>query len=122
MSNALTKGMVKEKIDYAETKLTQCFDMLLDIKHARENFADAIMNFQITLAECLYDLMQFYHLLQNKNKTIISQKNKIEEHEFLKLIKTNTKFINIVSNTIKIGKALGDAFVWFFYHKNWKCQ
>lgn len=53
----ITKDMIKAKIDIAEVTLSKCFDMLLDMKHARENLGDSIMNFQITLAECLYDLM-----------------------------------------------------------------
>ena len=45
----ITKDMVKAKIDIAEVTLYKCFDMLLDMKHARDRLGDSLMNFQITL-------------------------------------------------------------------------
>jgi len=114
----ITKDMVKAKIDIAEVTLYKCFDMLLDMKHARDRLGDSLMNFQITLAECLYDLMQFYHELQNEKKDLISKKSSIDKGVFSSAMKTNADFIEVVKNTIKIGKTMGDAFAWFFYHKS----
>lgn len=114
----ITKDMIKAKIDIAEVTLSKCFDMLLDMKHARENLGDSIMNFQITLAECLYDLMQFYHQLQAEKKRLILQKRSMDKTTFSTIMKTNADFIEMVKKTIKIGKTMGDAFAWFFYYKS----
>ena len=74
MKELITKEKVKEKIDNANMILNQCFNMLMDIKHARNNLLDSMLNFQPLLAECLYELMSFYQELKTEEKTLYTTK------------------------------------------------
>ena len=113
-----TKDDVKCIIDSAEKILYECFEMLLSLKHARDNLGDIILTFQPKLAECLYNLMQFYHKLKSENKDLISQKSSYDAVDFSKAMAENASFQRIIKTTIEIGKSLGDAYAWFFFRDN----
>ena len=118
MYSLISEETVKRNIDAAEEILNKCFGMLMEIKHASDTLGDAIMNFQLLLADCLYDMMGFYQELQAEKDFIISQKSKWEQVLFKDAITTNAKYLKVVKEVITIGKTLGDAFSWFFYSKN----
>ena len=110
--------VVREKIDCAEKILHECFNMLLDFKHARGDIDNILTNFQPKLAECLYDLMLFYQKLCREKDNLISSKGDYENNEFATIMSINASFLEIVKKTIEIGKNLGDAYAWFFYRNN----
>lgn len=114
----ISSKTVKEKIDSAEIVLQECFDMLLDFKHARNNLGHALTSFQPKLAECLYELMEFYQELDCEKDRMISAKDSFSNESFVEIMRNNALFSEIVSNAIEIGKSLGDAFVWFFFRNN----
>ena len=118
MSNLITKEQVNTIIDTAEETLNKCFNMLMDIKHASNALGDALMNFQPSLSDCLYEMMGVYQELQAEKNFIISQKSMWEPAVFKDAITTNAKHLKVIKETITIGKTLGDAFAWFFYSKN----
>lgn len=118
MDLIVAEETVKEKVNLAESILDKCFNMLLDIKHATESLGKAIVEFQPLLADCLLALMEFYHELQGEKKIFISQKETYSPDEFAICMQSNAKHLKIIGECIKIGKSLGDAFAWFFYHKN----
>lgn len=109
---------VQAEITKAEKTLRKCFDMLIEFRHGRGDF-DAILNdFQPMLAECLYELMQFYHKLQTEKKQLIGDKHNYNQKEFSALMSSNASYAKVVSQTIQLGKSLGDAFAWFFFREN----
>ena len=77
-----------------------------------------MLNFQPKLADCLYALMQFYQDLQAEKRKLISSKGQYDADQFSKVMATNGAFSKMVSEVIKIGKNLGDAFAWLFYNQN----
>ena len=109
---------VKNKIDTAEVILKECFDMLLEFKQGEGNFGAILYDFQPKLADCLYDLMSFYKMLQNEKQQLIATKNHYDKKEFSELMSRNASFSKTVSKTIELGKNLGDAFAWFFFCDN----
>ena len=109
---------VKNKIDSAEVILKECFDMLLEFKQGEGNFGAILYDFQPKLADCLYDLMSFYKMLQNEKQQLIATKNHYDKKEFSELMSRNASFSKTVSKTIELGKNLGDAFAWFFFCDN----
>jgi len=117
MNQLISPKTVKEKIDSAEKALNECFDMILDLNHA-DNLSNVLTMFQPKLAECLYELMSFYHELQREKVMLISIKSSCEKDTFVELIRKNARFSKIVSSTIEIGKSIGDAFAWFFFRDN----
>lgn len=118
MFEIITKDIVKEKVISAETILDECFELLLDFKHRRGDLGNILENFQPKLAECLHNLMQFYHELQQEKKKLISQKEQYNKQEFSAIMSDNASFSKVVRKTIEIGKNLGDAYVWFFFRDN----
>ena len=114
----IKEEVVRRVISDAEKTFITCFNMLLNNKHATENMGDSILRFQPLLAECLYNTMELYRKLHSEKEYIISQKNDLNEYDFYNATKTNSKHLNVVKETIEIGKSLGDAFVWFFYSRN----
>lgn len=116
-NETITMEVVKKKIDAAEAVLTRCFDLLLDMKHGR-NVDVALTTFQPLLAECLYELMQFYQKLQQEKRNQIALKAEYNPERFREIMKDNADYSRVVSDAIKIGKSLGDAFAWMFYCNN----
>lgn len=118
MLELISEEKVREVVDTAEATLNKCFDILSDIKKSSEALGDAIISFQPVLATCLFDVMEFYNKLNAEKNTLISQKGIIDQGIFKKAMADNAKYIKVVGDVIKIGKSLGDAFVWIFYSNN----
>ena len=118
MLELISEEKVRKVVNTAEETLNKCFDMLVEIRNASEALGDAIVNFQPILATCLYEIMEFYQELHAEKNNIISQKGVLEQSAFKKAIVDNAKYITVVSEVIKIGKSLGDAFSWIFYYNN----
>lgn len=118
MAHYISREEASRNISTAETVLNECFEMLLDLKHGRENLGKAITEFQPKLAECLYSLMQFYQEIKAEKDLLISQKTSFDAQEFSRKMAVNAKLSQVVSKTISIGKNMGDAYAWFFYRDN----
>ncbi len=114
----ITLEEVRNKMMIAEMSLNQCFDMLIDIKYAKDNASNAIVEFQPKLARCLLELMQFYKKLQSDKKELVSNKGNYNPDEFVEMMRVNKKYLDVISETIKIGKSFGDAYAWLFYRDN----
>lgn len=118
MIKLIEKEDVKKVIDEADGILSDCFEMLAAFRHAKENSGRVLQDFQPKLAECLYNLMQFYHDLQAEKKQLISLKKEYDKDKFSQLMSTNADYIKVVNKAIVVGKNLGDAFAWFFFLEN----
>lgn len=117
--NLISDTEVRNKIDKAEQSLIECYDILTYFKYPDETDPNAlIFDFQPKLAECLYSLMGFYQKLHQEGKSLISNKHSFADTDFRQYMKTNAAYQRAISEVIKIGKALGDAFAWFFFCDN----
>ena len=118
MVECITREKASQIISDAEKELIECFEMLLDFRHGRNNLAKALTEFQPKLAECLYSLMKFYQELKQEKDLLIAQKANIDFDIFTQAMAFNATLSQVVSNTISIGKDMGDAYAWFFYRDN----
>lgn len=116
----ISEDEVKVKIGEADKTLNECFDMLLDFRYGRNDLGNAILKFQPLLAECLFELMQFYQKLHKEKDELIARKNSYEKTAFADLMKTNARYAKAVSTAIDIGKNMGDAYAWYFFKDNRK--
>ncbi|MCR5783540.1 MAG: hypothetical protein K6G90_12505 [Clostridia bacterium] len=116
----ITKDEVQTVIGEAEKTLHMCFELLLDLRHARDNMANTLLTFQPLLAECLNELMTFYLKLQKEKNTLISRKVEFEHVTFAKAMRTNALYSDAIKSVIEMGKDLGDAFAWYFFRNNRK--
>lgn len=117
--NLISDIEVRNKIDEAEQSLIECYDILRNFHSPNETNPKAlIFDFQPKLAECLYSLMVFYQKLHQEAKNLISNKHSFVDTDFRQHMKTNAAYKRAISEVIKMGKALGDAFAWFFFCDN----
>ena len=87
---------IKSKINDAEKILTVCFDMLLNFRKGKGDLGNVILNFQPTLAECLYDLMKTYQELQTEKRKLISNKSNYASSKFSAIMTENAKLSKVV--------------------------
>ncbi|MCC2600706.1 hypothetical protein [Sphingobacterium sp. FBM7-1] len=117
----LTKKAVKNAFDKAEDKINICWGILIDIKEfktKRTNLGTNIVEFQEKLAETIFDLHSIRDQIISEEKRIITNRSKYNRDWFLSKVRLLSKFkegIDFIVNTIK---ALGDAFVYFFYQND----
>lgn len=117
----LTEKAVKNALDKAENKINICWDILIDIKEFRTkktNLGANIVEFQEKLAETIFDLHLIRDQIISEEKRIIINRSNYNRNWFLSKVRLLSKFkegIDFIVNTIK---ALGDAFVYFFYQND----
>jgi len=114
------KKEVKRIIDWSEKRYSRCWDALIIIKEFKNNGfkgndVGELLNFQIILGETLFKIQEYYEKTK-KEWNILKKKRTKSQHDINRL-KEIGKYLNILIDLIKIGKSLGDAFVWFFYQK-----
>lgn len=100
MEKFISEETVKNRVESAEVVLDRCFSMLLDIKHANESLGNAITEFQPTLADCLFNLMEFYHELNAEKRTLISEKTTYLPDDFALRMQTNAKYMKVIRECI----------------------
>lgn len=109
---------VKSKIDSAEKTLNLCFNMLLDFRKGRGDLGNVLLTFQPTLAECLFELMKTYKELHSEKQELIKNKDTFDSSVFSEIMRENARLLNVIKETIEIGKSFGDAYAWFFFVNN----
>lgn len=89
-------------INEKEQKLQEIIKIFLDLKYLRIENNEAIISFQETLAEVMYDVSSRYNV-------ICREFPDCDEKECYK---------NMMKMLIKQSKAIGDGYAWLFYRKN----
>lgn len=118
LTTYISEDNVKKVLDSADKSLHECFDMLMQFRHATKDLNKAILQFQPLLAETLFNLMEFYNELSREKRMLIDSKSNFSKEEFSKKMARNGRFMKAIRSAIEIGKSMGDAFVWFFYRDN----
>lgn len=89
-------------INEKEQKLQEIIKIFFDIKYLRLKNNEAIISFQETLAEVMYDVSSHYNVLCREFPDC-------DEKEHYK---------DMMKMLIKQSKAIGDGYAWLFYRKN----
>lgn len=113
----VTTDEIRDLIAEAEVVYTDCFDTLKVLKTG--NFAGfditRITSFQYKLSRTIFDLSSKYHQIHIERKQAIAEKKTTDEDTFLTYMRSTQGDIKLLEHVISLGKALGDAFAWFFY-------
>jgi len=114
--NIVTIKLFDDTINEAEDELNKCWDILCSIKNysPSNKTVHNLINFQEYLASPLSKLSKLHYKLVRYKKNLIKRKNELSKKWFKDKLKLIANFEEINKETIKIGKSLGDAFVWRF--------
>jgi hypothetical protein len=116
MSNRLR---LRRTLQETEAAFEFCWGVLASIRDgvpdskAVEDFLD----YQYRLAEILFRLDGANRRIEEKRMNLVREKNRVDQAWFHKRIKRLGGFQHAIGDLIDIGRALGDAFAWFFYRE-----
>lgn len=107
-------------IDEADVFFQKCWTTLADMKRGRfgEAWRDGFADFQEDLGRALFKLDYLYRGLASEKEATISRKSRLPSNRFAARMKTLDRYQEAIRDAIRIGKALGDAFAWFFYQRD----
>lgn len=116
----VSRREIKKRIDATEERFLECWDVLYTLRVATEasdQVAHAIIGFQERLAEPLFELEICRTQLNKEKRRLVSGKARLNSQWFSRRMRTLSAYDKALNGAIAIGKALGDAFAWFFYKK-----
>lgn len=112
----VTKQMVVTAIDKAEARYLHCFSFF-NINVPSENQIK-VNDFQHFLADTMLSIMRLYQSVCQEKDYLIGRKCTYKKSWFASRMATLDIYKKVLSETINIGKDLGDGFIWFFYKDN----
>lgn len=78
----------------------------------------SLLEFQPLLAETLYEIISIYQEICRLEKCLIGNKLHYNNVWFKQKMASYARYKTGISETIKIGKSIGDTFAWIFYCDN----
>lgn len=112
---------IKETYKYCEESFESCWRTLEALKRAGEGskeLASELIMFQEKLALALYKLQKLRNRIAERMRYLVGRKDNYKKEWFSRRMKNLSAYSAGMSQTINIGKAIGDAFVFFFYRNN----
>lgn len=113
----MTNGDIAKLLTDSERKFQRCWNVLESMKQFKIDIIE-FPHFQPVLAEAIYDLSIGYKKICKVRKELISKKTEYSLEWFANRQKLLAGQQNALNAAISIGKAMGDAFAWFFYQTN----
>jgi hypothetical protein len=109
---------VRKAIDRAESNFRSCWKMLVGLKDRPPNVTPRLREFQPTLAESLYELEETYRKVVEYRDWLIGRKRGRADVWTIKRLRLLDRYRTALEETMAIGKSIGDAFAWLFYHNS----
>jgi hypothetical protein len=100
-----------------EETYNACLEIVLSIKEGTST-SDGFNRFQPTLYAALLELSRAYHAIQTERTRLISRKRLMAPSSHARRQKELADRQQALLQAIAAGRALGDAFVWFFYRND----
>lgn len=97
-----------------------CWQVLRGMKtlDTSPEFVKGLLDFQSTLAKAIFDLDDANRRLEKEREHLVTIKSRLKPNWFLQRVKRLGGYQEVVAEAIDMGKQLGDAFAWFFYHND----
>lgn len=116
-------GFKKETEIYitkAEKVFASSWKVLIAMKDQNTNKEDVIslIEFQSNLANILFSLEKLRHKIIQEEKRIVKNKNIYNAKWFIKRLRLLGSYKKAIEKVSNIGKALGDAFAYWFYRED----
>lgn len=116
----VNRKSIEQTIDNASNSFETCFYFLAQLKSIRSNYnpqqiAHGLINFQLLLSRSLYSVESKYRKVSFELKGLNKRRTLLTLSYFKKRSKILDIYLAALKRTIQIGKAIGDAYVWFFF-------
>lgn len=104
-------------LDKTEVAYRTCWQVLrgMKVRDASPTFISGLLDFQSILARALFNLDSAYRQLEQEREHLVTRKSLVKPDWFLQTIRRLGKYQEVIADASNIGKAMGDAFAWFFY-------
>ncbi|MGI8992587.1 MAG: hypothetical protein ACR2I2_23770 [Bryobacteraceae bacterium] len=111
---------VRTAIDEAEKDFLKCWETLALMKHGpiSPDFGEHFLAFQPRLASALFGLDEVYRRLRKEEKATIANKSQLGSDVVASLLRESDELRTALKSAMDVGRAIGDAFAWFFYRKS----
>lgn len=110
--------MFNDKVKEIERKLRELALIMLKLKKGVNVEECEFINFQINLAECLYNTMFVYSEISQKEREYIGMKASLDKKNFIEKMKKCKEQKIKIKEAINIGKSIGDSFAYVFYRNS----
>ena len=116
----LSSEAVRTAIDKAEEDFQKCWETLALMKHGPipPDFGEHFLAFQPTLATALFRLDEAYRRLRKGEKATIANKSQLGSDVVASQMRESDELRTSLKSAMEVGRAIGDAFAWFFYRKS----
>lgn len=104
---------VKRIVSESSRAYEMCWEVLEGLKTVKID--QRFTSFQPTLGSTLHALQELYNHIAHERRDLIRRKGVLNASWFQNRQRTLASYQQVIRNTIGIGRALGDAFAWFFY-------
>lgn len=114
----LSRAVIRKLIDEIEVEYQKCWQVLSAIKGGAltDPFVMESLDFQVKLASALFRLNEMYRALCQEQSNTIAKKKTLSLGWFRLRMRTLREYQEAIKEAIALGKALGDSYVWVFYH------
>ena len=102
-------------IEEIEKNLRELAWTMLNLKRGANIEEHKFINFQIDLAECLYNAMSVYREIAQMEREYIKNKASLDKIDFLEEMQKCKNQRNEIKEVIRTGKSIGDSFAYIFY-------
>jgi hypothetical protein len=112
----MNENKLKTLFVRVEKKYLQCWDIISSFKLKKPE--SPLYNFQGLLCEALFELSNGYRRIHQVRQNLIKRKSYLSKEYFTTRQRVLDERQKAIIAAIGIGRAIGDAFVWLFFHND----
>ncbi len=115
-----TRDHLIRLIDDIEAQYLICWNVLRTLKETKVDalFLPELLKFQPTLRHALLKQEDMRDVIHKEKRRLITKKENLNSSWFRKRMRSLDNYLEILDNSISIGKCLGDSFAWLFYQRD----
>lgn len=116
----ITKSAVNQALKSSRDEFNELWAIFLAFHGEagwQEQIAD-LPHFQIKLFEAIAKLEDVYRQIRREEKDRVSRKSEFHRGWFVQRMRALARYKEHVADTLKVGRAIGDGFAWWFYEND----
>ena len=116
--NMLRSRQIECGILEAEQQFKDCWSKLVTLRGDevdKTELLQVVLSFQPTLGKALFKVESLYQKVCQEGRELVARREKLTRKGFRRRLHTLNGFKHLLKQCADVGKALGDAYAWFFY-------